>query len=351
MLSNNNYNMSFKTFTIIIVMLCCASVTYSQTRFNGRVISAIDKQPIPNVSVNLQGKNIGTVTNDDGLFSLLAPITATDSLAIDYLGYKSQKISLGNNINGLVIQLDTLVQQLKEVTVKPLNLRQLLDSIIRRNQVAFLNPAKLNGYYREFVFTNNKCTEYSDALTSYFRSAKKFADDGQLKIIASRCAEAKADNQNKDKATPKEFYLDSKVPPDKCFEYAMLYGMLEKYLPNDDLKLYAYTMESMSSNNDLVITISPKASSDKFCRIIFNVTDDFTLRSYKLEVDPKRTQYLPERSLLGIHVKLLKRTIEVDYERIGNSIYPRFFKIDVAMHIGGKFFGTALDQTYNPRSE
>jgi hypothetical protein len=209
---------------------------------------------------------------------------------------------------------------------------------------------KLNGYYREFVFTNNKCTEYADALTSYYRGSDKLSADGQLKIIASRCAEAKADN--KDKSAAKEFYVDSKVPPNKLFEYAMLYGMLDKYFSVADLQYYNYTMESVANSTDLVITVSPKpAATNRIHRLTFHLTDDFTLQSYRLELDPNRMQNLPDRSLLGIHVKLLKRYAEVNYERLGNKIYPQFFKYDVTMHIGGKFLGTVIDQTYNPRSE
>jgi hypothetical protein len=345
--------MQLKPLIALTAFICCALSVYSQSRLNGRVISGNEKQPIPNVSINLQGKDIGTVTNDEGKFTLVAAFTPTDSLAINYLGYRSQKISLKNISlsTGLVIQLDTLVQQLKEVAIKPLTLRQLLDSITRHNQTAFLNPMKLNGYYREFVFTNNKCTEYSDALTTYFRGTNKLSDDGQLNIIASRCAEAKVDNKEKDKSAAKEFYLESKIPPNKLFEYAMLYGMIDKYLPVEDLKEFIYSMESVENSTDLVVVVSPKPGSEKLHRVTFRLADDFTLRSYKLEIDPSRMQNLPERSMLGIHVKLLKRYAEVNYERSGNKIYPKFFKFDATIHIGGKFLGTVFDQTYNPRSE
>jgi hypothetical protein len=346
--------MRLKILILSVAIICLTLSSFSQTKFNGRVISAIDKQPISNVSISLQGKDIGTVTNDEGRFSLIAPVSPSDSLAIDYLGYKSQKISLANfNIStGIVIQLDTLVQQLKEVTIKPLTLRQLLDSITLHNQKAFLSPMKLNGYYREFVYTNKKCTEYADALTSYFRGTNKLSDDGQLKIIASRCAEAKVDNKDKDKSAVKEFYIDSKVPPNKLFEYAMFYGMLDKYFPVESLKDFTYTMQSIENSTDLVVTITPKPTvDDKYSRVTFHLTDDFTLQSFRLDVDPKHIQNLPERSFLGIHVKVLNRYLEVNYERSGNKIYPKFYKFNVAIHIGGKFLGTVFDQTYNPRSE
>ncbi len=342
--------MQLKTFIALTALFCCGLSTYGQTRLNGQVISVNDKQPISNVSISLQSKDIGTVTNDEGKFTLVAQFTPADSLAINYLGYRSQKISLNNiGSKALVIQLDTLVQQLKEIAIRPLTLRQLLDSITRHNQMAFLSPMKLNGYYREFVYTNNKCTEYSDALTTYFRGTNKLSDDGQLKIIASRCAEAKVDD--KDKTSLKEFYLESKIPPNKLFEYAMLYGMLDKYFPVEDQKDLKYTMESVDNSTDLVVIVSPKPGSDKLHRVTFRLADDFTLRSYRLEIDPSRIQNLPERSLLGIHVKLLKRYAEVNYERSGNKIYPKFFKFDANIHIFGRFLGTSFDQTYNPRSE
>jgi hypothetical protein len=116
---------------ITLLLLYCGLSGYSQNRLNGRVISSADKQPIPNVSISLPGKNIGTVTNDEGKFTLVVPFTPADSLAIDYLGYKSQKISLTNAglSRDMVIMLDTLVQQLTEVKIRPLTLSQLLDRL------------------------------------------------------------------------------------------------------------------------------------------------------------------------------------------------------------------------------
>jgi hypothetical protein len=343
-----------KTLLTLTVLLYCSLSAISQTRLSGRVISATDRQPITNVSISLQGKDIGTVTNDEGKFTLVAAFTPADSIAVDYLGYKSQKISLNNanETTGIVIQLDTLAQQLMEVKIKPLTLRQLLDSITLHNQMAFLNPMKLNGYYREFVFTNNKCTEYSDALTSFFKGSNKASYDGQLKIIASRCAKAKEDDKNKTSAD--EFYMDSKLSPAKLFEYTMLYSMIDKFFPDGNLKDCYYSMKNIANSTDIVVTILPKptaTAAKNIYRLTFNLSEDFGLKSYRLDIDPSRINNLPDHSLLGIHVKLIKQYLEVNYERSGNRIYPKFFKYDLNMHIGGKFFGTAIDQTYNPRSE
>lgn len=340
--------MSPKTLLTTLLIVLVSISAYSQNRINGQVIAAANKQPLADVSVSVLGKNIGTVTNDEGKFSLVAPLTNSDTLAISCIGYKPQNIAFASIGTNLVVQLDTLMQQLTEVKIKPLTLKQLIDSIAMHNQSAFLNPMKLNGYYREFVFTNNKCTEYADALTSFYRGPNKSSFDAQLKIIASRCAEAKADN--KEKGSVKEYYVESVIPPNKLFEYAVLNGMLNKFLPDGDLKDYSYDMAS-TDNDELIITIMPKLAGKKFRKVTFNLSADFGLTSYKIEVDPSHKNNLPERSLLGIHVQLLSQYLEVKYSRVNNKIYPQFFKYESTMHIGGKFLGTPLDQTYNPRSE
>jgi hypothetical protein len=60
-----------------------------------RVLDAEDKTPLPYVNVGIPGKNLGTVTQEDGTFMLdIDSLLVNDSLAISTAGYKMQRISL-----------------------------------------------------------------------------------------------------------------------------------------------------------------------------------------------------------------------------------------------------------------
>ncbi len=68
-----------------------------------RVLDAEDKTPLAYVNVGVPGKNLGTVTNEDGAFKLdIDSLLVDDSLAISTAGYKMQVISL-KRIPGIIL--------------------------------------------------------------------------------------------------------------------------------------------------------------------------------------------------------------------------------------------------------
>jgi TonB-linked SusC/RagA family outer membrane protein len=81
---------------LLLSFLLCTflgSFLYAQEiSVSGKVSSKDDGQPIPGVSVVVQGTTIGTITNLDGLYFLKAPANAT--LEFSFIGMKSQVIKL-----------------------------------------------------------------------------------------------------------------------------------------------------------------------------------------------------------------------------------------------------------------
>ncbi|WP_333696425.1 SusC/RagA family TonB-linked outer membrane protein [Flavobacterium sp.] len=69
---------------------------------------------LPGVTVSIKGKASGTLTNENGQFSINA--TPSDVLVFSYMGYKTQEITIGNQ-NGFQILLLEDTTQLKEVVV------------------------------------------------------------------------------------------------------------------------------------------------------------------------------------------------------------------------------------------
>lgn len=67
----------------------------------GRTIEGVVKdgktgQPLPGVSVQIQGTASGTITNDQGVFHLNLP-PDHDTLIISYVGYARQVVPVGSN--------------------------------------------------------------------------------------------------------------------------------------------------------------------------------------------------------------------------------------------------------------
>ncbi len=64
----------------------------------GRVIGADDKLPLPGVSIGIKGTLVGTVSDNDGCFTIRVP-WASPVLVARYIGYNTQEVSVQTAIN------------------------------------------------------------------------------------------------------------------------------------------------------------------------------------------------------------------------------------------------------------
>ena len=63
------------------------------TKITGRVTGADDKLPIPGVSIGIKGTPVGTLSDNDGSFTLRVP-WANPVLVARYIGYTTQEVSV-----------------------------------------------------------------------------------------------------------------------------------------------------------------------------------------------------------------------------------------------------------------
>lgn len=96
----------------LIVFLPCFT---SAQQLTGRVIDSVTGEPIPYVQIGVEGRNLGTISRDDGTFSLQG--LADDSITFSMLGYQRLKVSPQSLSKANVVQLAPVVYSLKEVTV------------------------------------------------------------------------------------------------------------------------------------------------------------------------------------------------------------------------------------------
>jgi len=270
-----------KSLLLLICLFLFSLTIHAQSTLTiaGSVIMAETTEPLEGVSIAVENKNAGSVTNSEGNFILVLHDTfsSTDSLTFSYVGFVSQKINLiaAAADKNLVVKLKASVTDLKEVSVRPLSLQSLLDSIINHNKQAFASPVNLKGYYRETVYTNAKCSEYSDALCEYYFDKGAFPD-GNFKINASRCFKEK---ENSEKKQNFEAYVESFVDPNVAYKYALLETMIRLRFPDKDLDGYGYDMQESNGQGqgDLKIIIAPKRENhDSYYRLTFFLKSDFT---------------------------------------------------------------------------
>jgi hypothetical protein len=108
-------------YGIVIFLLSCITNSYSEI-YKGKIIDRTTSLPIEYVNIGIVGKNIGTVSDVNGNFSLTIDIQHNnDTLLISCLGYFPKSIKVEDFIKSIKtdIKLDEKVTELPKVIVLP----------------------------------------------------------------------------------------------------------------------------------------------------------------------------------------------------------------------------------------
>lgn len=98
-----------------LIFISCWMVSAQEIKVIGKVNSSEDGQPLPGVSVVVKGTTIGTVTNDDGLYSL-SNVLPEGTLVFSFVGMKTQEISVSGR-STINVELSAVVIGMDEVVV------------------------------------------------------------------------------------------------------------------------------------------------------------------------------------------------------------------------------------------
>lgn len=121
---------------VSLLIILTTTLTYAQEDenavilqdFNAIVVNAQTDVPLESVHVVNLNQVIGTITNEEGKFSIRAAVN--DTLYFSYLGFKSQKIRVTNDMfkfKETKIALTELAYALEEVIVSPYQLTGYLE--------------------------------------------------------------------------------------------------------------------------------------------------------------------------------------------------------------------------------
>lgn len=107
---------------IMLGNLCMAEFGYAQHNIRGKITSEKESETVPGASVMIKGTSIGSLTNEDGTFTISAP-NGNGILVVSFIGYKTQELPVNNRgVIDIVLKEDATV--LGEVVVTALNIER-----------------------------------------------------------------------------------------------------------------------------------------------------------------------------------------------------------------------------------
>jgi len=106
-----------KKVILLLLMLTCLTTVKAQSSrtITGNVYDADSKQPLPGVTIKVDGTNVGTQTNLIGAFSIVVP-DGYHTLSINFIGFERQEVKLKKE-SKLSIYLKASARSLNEVVI------------------------------------------------------------------------------------------------------------------------------------------------------------------------------------------------------------------------------------------
>lgn len=149
-----------------------------------------DSQRLPFVSVTIQGSTLGTITNEDGYFTLKIPNTDKDiTIVISHVGYYASTVTVkASEAHGMRIFLKQHPNMLDPALVVSLDPEDLVRTALSKVRVNY--PAKAvsqRGFYRETARKGNRYISVSEAVVDIYKNGYAHSSDfDRIEILKGR---------------------------------------------------------------------------------------------------------------------------------------------------------------------
>lgn len=166
----------YPIITLLTVLLLMPFVASAQSRVDSLLtVSGIvrdDSQRLPFVSVAIQGSTLGTITNEDGYFSLKIPNTDKDiTILISHVGYHANELTVkASEAHEMRIFLKPYENLLNAASIISQDPEMLVYEALRRVKDNYPKaPVLQRGFYRETARKGNRYISVSEAVVDMFK--------------------------------------------------------------------------------------------------------------------------------------------------------------------------------------
>ena len=162
----------------------------SYRKLSGVVKDHKSKDALPYTSVGIRGKHVGTITNQDGEFSLsISPDNINDTLVFSYVGYQNTEVKISDITSNTVdVTLKEDFISLQEVIIRSNDPLALLKTAVNKFHDNYpQKPTNLTSFYRESVLKNNKYMIYLESVLDIYKSSYSHQNSlERVKVFKSR---------------------------------------------------------------------------------------------------------------------------------------------------------------------
>ena len=307
-------------------------LAYGKTvEISGVVKNKKNKKPVGNASVTIPSTNIGTVTNDDGKFSLkFSDKYLTHGLKVEQIGFKSylaNESDINSTPDNITIFLEPSGKVLKEVLVFGGDPKEIVKSALNKIPENYSEIDNLfSGFYRETVQKGNRFINISEAVVDVLKKPYKTRDTYGEKVRINRGRKLLSPKPSDTLAVKlmggpyMPILLDAVKNGDHLFTI-------------DELDYYDFKMEPGAMIDDRMhyaIKFSPKVSLSYPLNngTIFIDGETLTISRVEFEMDMsdknKVTRSILQKKPTGLHFKPVEVSGSVSYKTIDGKSFINY---------------------------
>jgi hypothetical protein len=309
----------------LVIFVAITQTTFSQDRItvSGIIFDAVTNKPLPYVNINLPGKNMGSVSNNDGYFIFRCPQAfLNDSLIISHIGYRSYSRTireLAGTVN--IIELEPQPIEFAKVVVLPVTGLDIVKEAIRQlPNNCQQDPFIMTGFYRELIREKQDLHKYAEGVISIYR---EMGNRDLIKLIKGRNRE-----------NLKAFAVHKKADPTlggpmNCF-YRDITNYPEEFFSKEYFEYYNYSIEGITRiNNRPVYIISfdkkPEAKKGRYRGYLYIDRDSQAI----LKADYEYNDYGLKRSQPDpIQRSLAKLIVGITFESAGSHATVNYIEMN-----------------------
>jgi hypothetical protein len=253
---------------------------------SGIIIDEESKEPLPYAAVALKNRGRGTVTNNNGEFSLrITNEYLGDTLSISYLGFVGSEIPVKQAVGKkLTISLRREFISIPEIIIRtqiPLEIITRTINAIPKNYGN--SPVMLTSFYREGVMKKKELQSYSEAILRIYKSAYFGLFNDQISVLKSR----KIDNAD----LSDTLAIRLKAGLSTSLELDGIKNPFE-FISRDDLNNYTYRISDIviyDEESAYVVDFEQKQNTDlaMYRGTMYINTEDYALLQVDFEIHPK----------------------------------------------------------------
>jgi hypothetical protein len=329
-----------KLFIPFVVFFFLTDTSFAQAILEGYVIDAESGAPVAFANITVKNKIAGTAANEDGYFKMMrAAYTNQDTLLITHIEYLSAAVPLSDFLSGvqrLRLKKNTIMLQTIDVVASEDD--QTLEEIVAATRASLKFPMTQKLYYREIVKENKSYNKFADGLLTVVYPEDK--DDMLIKVDQCRAKDLPKDNDD-----IMEAMNGLKLDVVLGYQYT---NFLDRFR-GDNKKNYHFYRLKAEGDEGTILKIEPKKDADRSDdKLLFYATikadNNMKLQETVIHLDSLCNF---EKSILGIHVRLARRDIILNFSTFDGQVYLSHIRYNAVIGVtGGK-----LHQSVNCISE